>query len=406
MAGQQRNNTSNQVAVIQPPRMQMPAHVATDYDLNEDSWRALTDAVFPLAKSVGAVILALAYCKRHRLDVFQKVVHIVPMRVGGRTVETVWPGIGQIRVTAQRQESFAGYDECEFGPDIEQTFTGKKQRWDNGNMVGWDDLSVTMVFPEWAQFVVYKMLHGQRIRLPGPKVYFVETFASKSAQGGDVPNERWERAPRQMIEKCAEAAGYRRAFPDVLGNEMSAEEMEGRHLDGAGAIDAEYVEVETGDRPITGQAKPAPKRGDYQRGATTGNSDKGKPEPEQEGERTAGVARDPLDGTSIPETEVQWADFIKRLTARLAKFSTRNQVDSEQERQQFRIDAASIKLKQELYSMFADRGGELELEPADDAPAEDAEDAAETAEGDNSDADGHEGDGQSADEDDGEHHEA
>ena len=31
--------------------MQMPAHVAQDYELTEDSWRALVDGIFPTIES-------------------------------------------------------------------------------------------------------------------------------------------------------------------------------------------------------------------------------------------------------------------------------------------------------------------------------------------------------------------
>ncbi len=245
MSQNNRNNQSNQVAIIAPPRMQMPKHVGNLYGLNEDSWRALIDAVFPLAKTPGAVLMALAICEKRKLDVFARVVHIVPMRVGNKTVETVWPGIGSHRVTAQRQADFFGWDDCEFGPDVEVTYKGKKAKYDQqGNNNGYEDKEVTLLRPEWAQFTVYKMLHGQRIRLPGPKVWFNETFSALSAFCR-VPNDRWAQAPRQMIEKCAEAAALRRGWPDVFGDELTFEEAEGKGVDGL--PEGEYVEVPEGE---------------------------------------------------------------------------------------------------------------------------------------------------------------
>jgi hypothetical protein len=40
----------------------------------------------------------------------------------------------------------------------------------------------------------------------------------------------WCRRPFGQIEKCAEAAALRRAFPEEIGNEYTAEEMEGHAL--------------------------------------------------------------------------------------------------------------------------------------------------------------------------------
>jgi len=380
---QGQSQRGQQVAVLAPPRMQMPAHVSEQYGLNEDTWRALTDAVFPLAKTVGAVLLALAYCERNRLDVFQRVVHIVPMRVGSRTVETVWPGIGQMRIVAQRQASFAGYDDVMFGEDRTTEFAGKKWKYeDGGDGRGQsrtaEEVKATVTHPEWAQFVVYKMLQGERQRLPGPRVYFEEVFASCSHFGGDVPNEKWQRSPRQMLEKCAEAAALRRAFPDVLGNEMAAEEMEGRRLDPSGSIDAEYVEVETGAAGGGGKGRPAaPRRADFAPAAEEGrpaaaDDPAGESDPAIEGEAEfhegraadAATAEDgerepgPLDGQGIPETDEHWTEFERLLEARVRGLPTRQAVDTEQEKQQFRLDVAPLKVQQRIYAMLADVSAE------------------------------------------------
>lgn len=388
-----RNNNNQQVAVIQPPRMQMPAHVATEYGVNEDSWRALIDAVFPLAKSVGSVILALAYCKRHSLDVFQKPVHIVPMRVGNKEVETVWPGIGQIRVMAQRQPEFCGYDDMEFGPDKTQAFKGKKAKWREKQGGGWEragfeDVEVDLTFPEWAQFVVYKMLHGQRIRLPGPKVWFLETF-SGTGEGALVPNDKWARSPRQMLEKCAEAAAYRRAFPDVLGNEMSAEEMEGKDMmghNGGAPIEADYVVVsgeEKGEATTKG-----PKRSDY-RGDQQEQQQGGEQGQQQDqgggGQQQQEAAEvHPLDRGGIPSNAAQWDSFITLFEERLRTFRNRQQVETEQAAQQFRIDAADFKTKQRIFTLIGEIAEPLPEagEEPEEEEQQEATPAAEQQEGD------------------------
>jgi RecT family len=44
----------------------------------------------------------------------------------------------------------------------------------------------------------------------------------------------WSNRPVGHLEKCAEAGALRRAFPDEIGNALTAEEMEGQHaIDGA-----------------------------------------------------------------------------------------------------------------------------------------------------------------------------
>jgi hypothetical protein len=55
-------------------------------------------------------------------------------------------------------------------------------------------------------------------------VYFTEVVALKDGR----PNERWAKAPIQMLTKCCEAAGLREAFPDEFGGEATAEEMDGQ----------------------------------------------------------------------------------------------------------------------------------------------------------------------------------
>jgi len=42
----------------------------------------------------------------------------------------------------------------------------------------------------------------------------------------------WAKRPRGQLEKCAEAAALRRAFPEEIGNEYAAEEVEGQAFNG------------------------------------------------------------------------------------------------------------------------------------------------------------------------------
>jgi hypothetical protein len=44
----------------------------------------------------------------------------------------------------------------------------------------------------------------------------------------------WSNRPVGQLEKCAEAGALRRAFPEEIGNALTAEEMEGQHsIEGA-----------------------------------------------------------------------------------------------------------------------------------------------------------------------------
>ena len=285
---ERQNNQQQQIAVIQPTRMQMPAHVAEEYGLTADTWRAVVDAIFPLAKTPGAVLMALAYCKKRNLDIFARVVHIVPMRVGSKEVETVWPGIGLQRITAQRQDDFDGWDDCELGPEKEYHFQGRVQKWEDGRRAGWEDIEWKGTVPEWARFTFYKMRHGRRLAMPGPKTYFTESFAPISAFC-NVPNARWQRAPRQMLMKNAEAAALRMGWPDVFGDEPTAEEMDGKSFATQGDLpEGEYVEVGEDRASAEPTDKAAPRRADFGAEARTQEEGPAKQQGRQRSERDEG----------------------------------------------------------------------------------------------------------------------
>jgi phage recombination protein Bet len=209
---------------IQPSRMPIPLSVAKEFSLEPTEWRVLVEQIFPAAKSPEAVMMALAYCRKRELDIFKKPVHIVPMWSSAlnRMVETVWPGIAEIRTTASRTGEYAGIDAVEFGPEIGRTFKGAVGR--NSDQ----EIEKTVRYPEWASVVVYRMVRG--VRCPyHAKVYWEETYASIGKT--EVPNEMWAKRPRGQLDKCVEAAALRKAFPEELGNTYAAEEMEGRTID-------------------------------------------------------------------------------------------------------------------------------------------------------------------------------
>jgi len=186
------------------------------YGVDKASWRALIDAVFPTATSLDSVVLALSYCKARRLDPFKRPVHIVPMydKNRGGTVDTIWPGIGELRTTAVRTGAFGGRDAAVFGPTITKKF-------------GTEEIE----HPEWCEVVIYRMVAGHRAACHGPRVYWRETYAPKR-HDDPTPNSMWKKRPFGQIEKCAEAGALRAAFPEEIGNEYTADEMEGKVIEG------------------------------------------------------------------------------------------------------------------------------------------------------------------------------
>lgn len=178
----------------------------------------MVDAVFPLATSVNSVILALSYCRARKLDPFKRNVHIVPIysKERGGMVDTIWPGIGELRTTAARTGEYAGKDRTEFGPDVTQRF---------------GDTEIT--FPEWASVTVYRFIQGTRVAFHGPQVYWLETYATMGKS--DTPNSMWANRPRGQLDKCAEAAALRTAFPEEIGSDYIPEEVQ--HVgDGSGLV--------------------------------------------------------------------------------------------------------------------------------------------------------------------------
>lgn len=224
----------NAVAVFQPPRLPYHQAIKERFGVEPSGWKALVEAVYPAAKTVDAVVMALSYCKARNLDPFKRPVHIVPMWSAkggddgkGGYVETIWPGISELRTTAFRTGNYAGCDEAEFGPPVEKTFSGKVQVWKEGKKV-WETKEITLKFPEWCRMTVYRMLAGTKCRFVGPKVKWIEAYAALGKS--ELPNDMWESRPEGQLEKCTEAAALRKAFPEELGNELTSDEMFGRTL--------------------------------------------------------------------------------------------------------------------------------------------------------------------------------
>jgi phage recombination protein Bet len=202
-----------------PTRLELPAVVQEEFGISVSQWKTLCESLFPSAKSVDSVVLAMSYCRSRNLDVMKKPVHIVPVWNSqvGRMVETVWPSLNLYRTEAARTGHYAGIDTAEFGDTVTVPLTGT---------VGKSNQPVTKEFsyPEWCQVTVYRMVKGQRCPFRSPRVYWREYYATNK-RGSDLPNEQWARRPSYMLEKVAESLALRRAFPEEC-SDPTADEME------------------------------------------------------------------------------------------------------------------------------------------------------------------------------------
>lgn len=262
-AGNSAPAESRAVAVIEFPAEQAAAH-----NIDEAKWAVLTRAIFPGAKTQAAVLLALDYCAARGLDPFKRPVHIVPVydaRAGGM-VETIWPGIAEIRTTAVATRDYAGMEDMIYGPMVDLEFRGKVEEWVQ-NSKSWTVRTVKLRVPEWIQIAVWRLdATGTPRRYAGPRAYFLETYApapkQQAVEGGyhKLPNSMWERRPIGQLQKCAEAGGLRMAFPTELGGIYAAEEMEGQTID-------HYGDADDAPAPPPAARSPAPPPKALPRGA-------------------------------------------------------------------------------------------------------------------------------------------
>jgi phage recombination protein Bet len=202
-------------------------------EIDERQWRVLCESIFPSAKTPEAIVLALDYCRARSLDPFKRPVNIVPMWNSQlrREVETVWPGINEVQITAARTGAYAGMDEPKWGPDVHRVFEGMKKWKDDDGKWKEEQVKQELTFPEWCSVTVYRMVDGQRCAFTEP-VYWLEAYATQGKT--NVPNAMWSKRPRGQVLKVAKAFSLRAAFPE--SGEYTAEEMEGREIASGGVI--------------------------------------------------------------------------------------------------------------------------------------------------------------------------
>lgn len=185
----------------------MPEVPALAVERNVDSakWNVLKRVLYPGA-SDEMVALALDYCKARGLDPMKKPVHIVKTwdPEENRMVEGIWEGINSHRTTAARTNGYAGISKPEFGPTATI-----------------DTASGQVNYPEWCSVTVKRIISGHICEFTS----FVRWLESYARRKGGAPNAMWARRPFSQLAKCAEADALRKAFPEEIGGDTTAEEV-------------------------------------------------------------------------------------------------------------------------------------------------------------------------------------
>ncbi len=222
--------------------------------VDRHQWATLKGSLYPGAAD-DSIKLVLSYCKARGLDPMKKPCHIVPIRAKDpdgewRWRDVVFPGIYELRTTAQKTGDYMGQDDAEFGDTVD--FMGVE-------------------VPSWCKITVYRWHDKSKTKISFSNIARFSEYAGIKKGYNDDPdslNDRWSKAPFQMIEKCAEAGALRKAFPDELGGEYAVEEVDGQAFtDGKPGNPKAKPQTEAPratDEPVTiegeatEQAKPAP----------------------------------------------------------------------------------------------------------------------------------------------------
>ena len=176
----------------------------------------LTDAEFSLFAQV---------CLRTGLDPFIRQIYAIKrrQRQGTEWVErmTIQTGIDGYRVTAERTGEYVGGDAPAYGPPCacgDEKFGAH---------------------PEWAEVTVRRMKASQ-VFATAERADFHE-YVVLDCNG--APQGLWQKMPKRMLAKCAEALALRRAFPSLLQGVYTQEEMDQADNPAAEVITTAAVEV-------------------------------------------------------------------------------------------------------------------------------------------------------------------
>jgi phage recombination protein Bet len=186
--------------------------------VSDATYNTLKNSLYPGAKD-ASIIMVIEYCKAAKLDPLQKPVHIVPMSVKNNVTgnyefrDVIMPGIGLYRTQAERSGTYAGICEPEYGPDVTEDFDGIK-----------------VTYPLWCRVVVKKIVQGHLCEFVAKELWR-ENYAT-GGKNTSAPNAMWKKRPYGQLSKCAEAQALRRGWPELIGSQPTAEEMEGKTLEG------------------------------------------------------------------------------------------------------------------------------------------------------------------------------
>lgn len=184
-------------------------------EIDQHIWSALKNSLYTGARD-ESIKMVLDYCKAAKLDPMQKPVHIVPMSVKNAVTgkyeykDVVMPGVGLYRIQAARSNQYAGVSEPEFGEDVTCNLGG-----------------VEITYPKWCRVTVKKLVNNTIVEFTA-KEYWLENYAAKKDTA--TPNTMWQKRPYGQLAKCAEAQALRKAFPEIISQHPTAEEMEGKDI--------------------------------------------------------------------------------------------------------------------------------------------------------------------------------
>jgi phage recombination protein Bet len=258
-------DNNNMIQQSEWERFNLNPHVLQaiqEYRLSPEIWSALKNSIFPGAHD-ESILLAIDYCRAKKLDIMMQPVHIVPMPVKGVFRDVIMPGIGLSRVQASRSGCHLGTNEPEFGPNIEDDLDGVK-----------------ITYPEWCKVTVRAIVQGHIAEFTAKQLW-LENYAkvkdSKTKEETRKPNAIWKKRPYAMLAKCTESQALKMAFPELIGQQPTAEEMMGK----------EYEDFDDGIKNVTPKAQSLSSRLDkvldLQPSKLETNSDLPEPEaPEQE----------------------------------------------------------------------------------------------------------------------------
>ena len=155
--------------------------------------------------------MVIEYCKACKLDPMQKPVHIVPMwdKNTKSMKDTIMPGISLYRIQAACSNKYAGVSEPEHGDIVDTTLGGVK-----------------ILYPEWCKVTVKKLVGNNIVEFTA-KEYWLENYAT-ARKDSTAPNAMWLKRPFGQLAKCTEAQALRKAFPEIITQQPTAEEMEGK----------------------------------------------------------------------------------------------------------------------------------------------------------------------------------